>query len=327
MSILDNEASRGGSDDARADDSAGAGSRRRSLGNVHVDDVVWLQTRYESVQLLQLHQVLRKADDVLAEAREAAGALAPTTEVAHADLHMMQRHEHGLHDAGRLDVVIELATSRHVIRVAHQRVHVVGRRKSRHAAQFRVLGHHSQLVRTTLAHALAEDRVLATFVDRRASVPLGDCHGARCQDAHGHRRRVRWMKRRKAFATDTAVEQHQVAEDAVHVVHTTQEPLAEHRPVLAGTRRGVDVAAQHGLDGPIRRLCCGATHETQLQTRPHHAVAVARVQRVVAGISQPHRFAHQSRSATCRRRTSRVLARLPPTARVGAQLRVGPQTS
>ena len=124
------------------------------------------------MQLLQLHEILREADDVLAEAREARKARAATAQVADADLHVMQRHEHGLDHAGGVNVVIELAARGHIVGIAHKRIHVVRGREACDAAQLRVRFDGAQLVGAATAHASVQRRVRAALIRRRAAVPL-----------------------------------------------------------------------------------------------------------------------------------------------------------
>ena len=120
------------------------------------------------------------------EAREAAAAVVTAAEVAHADLHVVQRDEHGLDDTSGFDVVVELAPGGHVVGIAHQRIHVVRCREARDTAELGVLVDGAQLVRAALTDASTERCVATALGGRRSAVPLRDGHGARRQNVQGH---------------------------------------------------------------------------------------------------------------------------------------------
>ena len=74
-------------------------------GHADVDHVPLAQVQEEVLELLQVRQVLREADDVLAEAGD-AGALAGVPEVADADLHVVQGDEHRLDERGVVEEIL-----------------------------------------------------------------------------------------------------------------------------------------------------------------------------------------------------------------------------
>ena len=66
----------------------------------YVNDVVFTQRGEEVAQVLEVCDVLWKRNYVLLETWNSFAEGAPTPEVTDADLHVVQRYEHGFDDCG-----------------------------------------------------------------------------------------------------------------------------------------------------------------------------------------------------------------------------------
>ena len=109
-------------------------------------------------QVFHVIDVLREGDDVLVEGWNAAAELSRVAQIAHRDLHVIQRDEHGLHDR-RVEREIHPLLIRCADVYAEERIPIVARRKCCDALQQRFIRNLFQTLVAATAYSAMQSSV------------------------------------------------------------------------------------------------------------------------------------------------------------------------
>ena len=206
--------------------------------NVH--DVVLAHTLNERHVLLQVADVLGERNDVLAEARQSRAGVSTARERTDADLHVVQRHQHGLEHRGLAEQVLKLHPEQHHrVRCgeAGERVLTIPGTEARHAFQQLVLLRIFKLLRTLGTDSRARRRLPRRVLRRHVIIPRRNSVRALLRHLEVQVGREIRVKSREADAAFATHEEHEVTHDVLHRLHRLQRFLTEGRVHLGGPKR------------------------------------------------------------------------------------------